>query len=704
LWTVVFALVVGVGPAGGQINTNRVMVIGKNALYFEDYVLAIQYFNQVIRSKPYLAEPYLYRGLAKLSLDDFGGAEADFTLCVERNPFLVYAYQYRGAARQSQGNFAGAIEDYDKGLEFHAEDRQMLLNKAIAYMQDKRPEEALGTLEVLLRCQPRFVYAYLTRGAVYVERGDTAAALNDYNQALALDKYSAPAYAQRAMLLLQQADYGAAVQDFDRAIRLEGRQLGYYINRGLARFYLNDLRGAMADYDTVVRMDGGNPIARFNRGLLRSQVGDVYGAIEDFDRVVEREPDNFMAIYNRAVLHDEAGQFRESVADLDRVVEEYPNFVPARYFRSEIKRKMNDVKGAEADYWSAYRLEQELRKQREAGRVVTGREVYDDRSAAAAADSSRTREAGDRDIAKFNRLVVYDREEEWQSKYRNEIRGRVQDRQVKVDLEPQFVLTYYAAADAFADRQVFRTDGMVAEYNRRQVLPLQLQIVNHEAALTDDQADYHFRSIDHFSLLLDRNPMDVDACFGRGLDFMVLQDLQEAVEDYSRAIQLDPDFAAAYFNRAVVRWKLMELSDYREENVEMNRLSYNLETTAGRNALYARPPAQANAQPLLNDTKRGFEFSQIVRDYETVIRLNPDFVYAWFNRANIRCLQRDYRAAITDYNEAIERDPDFAEAWFNRGLTRLYLGDTGRGIEDLSKAGELGLVDAYVIIKKMTAE
>ena len=36
-----------------QVNTNRVMIIGKNAIYFEDYVVAIQYFNQVISAKPY---------------------------------------------------------------------------------------------------------------------------------------------------------------------------------------------------------------------------------------------------------------------------------------------------------------------------------------------------------------------------------------------------------------------------------------------------------------------------------------------------------------------------------------------------------------------------------------------------------------------------------------------------------------------------
>lgn len=59
--------------ASAQINTDRVMAIGRNALYFEDYVLSIQYFNQVINAKPYLSDPYFYRGLAKINLDDFRG-------------------------------------------------------------------------------------------------------------------------------------------------------------------------------------------------------------------------------------------------------------------------------------------------------------------------------------------------------------------------------------------------------------------------------------------------------------------------------------------------------------------------------------------------------------------------------------------------------------------------------------------------------
>ena len=119
-----------------QINTDRVMAIGRNALYFEDYVLSIQYFNQVIGAKPYLAEPYFYRGLAKLNLDDFQGAEADCTESIQRNPFVVNAYQMRGFARIQQDNYKGAIQDYNKALTIDPENVSVRYNLALCYYKE----------------------------------------------------------------------------------------------------------------------------------------------------------------------------------------------------------------------------------------------------------------------------------------------------------------------------------------------------------------------------------------------------------------------------------------------------------------------------------------------------------------------------------------------------------------------------------------
>ena len=56
--------------------------------------------------------------------------------------------------------------------------------------------------------------------------------------------------------------------------------------------------------------------------------------------------------------------------------------------------------------------------------------------------------------------------------------------------------------------------------------------------------------------------------------------------------------------------------------------------------------------------------------------------------------------AIVDYTKAIQLYPYYSEAYFNRGLVQIYLRDTEKGCLDISKAGELGIEEAYSIIKK----
>lgn len=91
---------------------------------------------------------------------------------------------------------------------------------------------------------------------------------------------------------------------------------------------------------------------------------------------------------------------------------------------------------------------------------------------------------------------MYDEEEVRKTKYNSEIRGRVQDRNVRVDLEPMFVLTYYEKVDPV--KKLVYYDKMVEVYNSRLVLERKLRITNEEAALTEDQVAVHFASIDNF--------------------------------------------------------------------------------------------------------------------------------------------------------------------------------------------------------------
>ena len=681
--------------AFAQINTDRVLTIGRNALYFEDYVLSIQYFNQVIKAKPWLAEPYFYRAVAKVNLDDFKGAEEDCSLCLQRNPFLVQAYYARGIARQSQENYEGAITDYTRGLEFKPEDRQMLINMAVAYIQKKDYDGAENVFDRLMGAYPKYAMNYMTRGAMFLEKGDTIRALEDYNKSVELDPYYAPSYGNRALVYYQMHKLDEAYSDLNEAIRLNTRESGYYINRGLVRYQKNDLRGAMADYDQVISMDSRNLIARFNRGLLRAQVGDDNRAIEDFNMVIELEPDNYIAYYNRALLRLETKDNMGAIADFDVVLQQYPNFIAGYYSRAEAKRKIHDLAGADRDVWTAYQKEQDNNLASSSSGNISGTAASQGKS------DDNTREKSDKNINKFNRLVVYDKEDERKSKYQSEVRGRVQDKNVRVDIEPQFVLTYYEKPDMV--KKLVYYDKMVESYNNDKHLSMLLRLTNQEAALNENQITKHFTSINNYSAKLDVDSSNIDAYFGRALDYMLVQDFSEAIQDYNKAISLDPSFTMAYFNRAVVRYKQLEYDlSHSTDQDDLSMINKQLSIGPQFNSKTSASTRNLSSAGF-KENKRTYEFEMIVRDYDMAIKLNPDFVYAYFNRGNLRCSQKDFRAAIQDYSEAIAKDPEFAEAYFNRGLARLSLGDTSRGIGDLSKAGELGIINAYSIIKRMTS-
>ena len=98
--------------------------------------------------------------------------------------------------------------------------------------------------------------------------------------------------------------------------------------------------------------------------------------------------------------------------------------------------------------------------------------------------------------------------------------------------------------------------------------------------------------------------------------------------------------------------------------------------------------------------ERKYNYNDAIADLNKAIELAPEVAYLYYNRANLHALSGDMPAAYDDYTRAIELAPELAEAWFNRGLVQLYMKDTRKGCIDLSKAGELGIKEAYTVLKR----
>lgn len=660
--------------ARAQINAEQVMRVGQNALYFEDYMLSIQYFNQAIQAKPYLAQPYFMRAIAKLNLEDYLGAEEDATAAIERNPFIADAYEVRGVARQNRGKAQGAVEDYDNALKLVTKNRGLLFNKALAQQEMKQYDSARVSLNLLLTQFPNFENGYIGRARLNMLDGDTVAALKDIDHALSLNKNLPNGYLLRADIAMNgRKDYEAAKSDISEAIRLLPREAGLYVNRAFTRYHLDDYSGALADYDYAIQLDPLGAPAIYNRGLLRMEVRDNDNAIKDFTRALELDPNDYRSLYNRAVLYSEKKDIPHAMADVNKLIEAFPELPEALYMRSNLHRMAGQMGPAEKDYKQALKLARALPSpspvmQQGPTTVDTdGTQSKDKKNKPSKADDREAEErlTPEAVARRFTALRTVENTVEVEEEYNNKnIRGRVQDRTRRIELEPLFTLSYYTSPTELRPTTYYLKE--IDDVNSTRQLRFVVQLTNADIAPSaDEMIAKHFRSVEYYnSYIATHTPRAIDY-FGRAMDFMALRDYASALADLDRAIDNTPDFALAYFARGCARYRLMQ---------------------AGTSA---------------ETTPRQVQVRAIISDFDKAIQLSPRMAFAYYNKGNILAEMGDYTSALMAFNAALDLKPDLGEAWYNRGYVYFQLGNRDKGVENLSKAGELGVVPSYNLIKRM---
>lgn len=260
----------GTGSGHAQISAEQTLAIGQDLLRSDDYVLAIQYFNKAIKAKPYLPDPFMMRGLAKLMLEDYDGAEADCTAALELNSFKREPYRVRGLARLHLGKDSAALADFESGLAQTPSDRNLLYYRCISESRMGLRERSDSSYEELRRLYPRFTPGYTAHARDLMARGDTAAATALLDRALSYDRYAPEPIAMRAGLAWSEGDWLSAISLYDRAISLSPRNDALYVNRGAARLASGDRSGAMADFSAALEINPDNSQARHDMALCRS--------------------------------------------------------------------------------------------------------------------------------------------------------------------------------------------------------------------------------------------------------------------------------------------------------------------------------------------------------------------------------------------------------------------------------------------------
>ncbi len=662
LAVVCLLLMAGLQDLRAQYDKDIFYMRGRKALSDGKYALAIENFNVLSQLDTTDHWTFFFRGIAKYNLGDLRGAKRDFDRSVRINPIFTSGYHYRGITESRFGNYDAALDDLQHAIELRPGFVGLYFSRGVTYFLAQQFDKAIKDFDKYIRKEPKDPSAYLNRGASYLFLGDTLKAVNDYNKAIRLDQFDPEGYERRGRLYAGQKNYDLALKDMDRAIELDTTNTFAYFNRAIMHYDQEKYRDAMDDLNRVLKDEPGNALTQYNRGLISAQLGDYEGALDDLDRVLNINPDNVLAYFNRASIFIELGQYENALEDYDKAIGLYPDFAKAYMNRSYVKNLLGRNRDAKRDYDTAQKKVAEYR----------ARNVSD---AGSFADTTK----------KYSALLSLDAEFA-KKDFDNEL---LQHRDIDIRLRPlyKFVLTGDKDATNYALSRGYENPLVGMFMNS---LPVGAEIRNSEEALT-------LKETAAVEAVAYSGAVGAADFFLRAMYDYHEKQFNSSLAYYGRAIE-DADTNASgygalykafyYMNRGVLRAEMIDFISSIENNVQV----LSMDDTGNTRAR------------VRDQVVRQYDYTDAVDDIKKASEIVPNLPYIYYNLGNLCCLSSEHVNSIDNYTKAIELYPYMGDAYFNRGLVLIYLKDKEKGCIDLSRAGELGVQDAYGVIKKYCEE
>ncbi|MCZ7614778.1 MAG: tetratricopeptide repeat protein [Ignavibacteriaceae bacterium] len=97
-------------------------------------------------------------------------------------------------------------------------------------------------------------------------------------------------------------------------------------------------------------------------------------------------------------------------------------------------------------------------------------------------------------------------------------------------------------------------------------------------------------------------------------------------------------------------------------------------------------------------------YANAIADYSSSILIEPRNVSLYYSRAEAKLGMGEFLSAVVDYTYIISLDQNDATAYYNRGICYANINMKTNACEDFNRAGELGMFEAYGVIKEYCEE
>jgi tetratricopeptide (TPR) repeat protein len=231
----------------------------------------------------------------------------------------------------------------------------------------------------------------------------------------------------------------------------------------------------------------------------------------------------------------------------------------------------------------------------------------------------------------------------------------------------------YVTEAVLVEPDSLRFPNPTAEQGQRVVEFIRATVLHH-------RGDYA-GALEHLTAAVDENSSsDVmsKVLMSRGNVLLALGRVETAIEDYSRAIQINPSLQGVYANRGAA---FLKLASHERAAGDFTRAEQFGQFTQVNQA--AGDAAQGRYQAAIDA-------------YDRLIRANPEDGPAYLNRGVSRAALGEHRRAVDDFSRALQLSPMDATAYFDRGLSYAAQDMLQRAIDDYSAALRLAPRSAAV--------
>ena len=166
----------------------------------------------------------------------------------------------------------------------------------------------------------------------------------------------------------------------------------------------------------------------------------------------------------------------------------------------------------------------------------------------------------------------------------------------------------------------------------------------------------------------------------RGSVYFKKRDFEQAVRDYTTALEIDSNNATAYIYRGLA---FINLRRHERANRDF---SYAL----------ALDPCNAIAHTHIGIVHAVTgDHDNAIKNFNHALKADPNYPFVFFSRGASYSAKGDDDSAERDFSKAIELNPDFSDAYRARSLVFMTRGEYDRALQDVNNALRLAPEDPY---------